>query len=369
MTVDLKDGTKLQLDGKALDEALQYSSSFGIPRLVGQLKKMQQALHHPRSYSSEDEWAVMVCNGSQDGEEKAFQMILDDGDSVICENPTYSGTIAALRPLRCNIVDVPCDKDGMDTEVLERKLLSWPSARSKPKLLYTIPTGQNPSGATLSLDRRHHMLRLAQEHDFLILEDDPYYHLQFLEPGESRMPTLFELDTSSRVLRFDSLSKIVSSGLRVGWASGPRVLVEKLQLHEQASNLCISGISQLVVSSLLDHWGLDGFLMQRDLVEREYRRRRDIFCSFARRELSGLARFDEPRAGMFLWLQFPNIASSESLINQHAMEEKVLLVPGTSFDPCGLTSNFVRASFSTASDAEMEEGLQRLKRALSRSNH
>src|SRR3989338_1369798 len=364
MAVDLKDGTKLQLDGKALDEALQYSPSYGIPRLVAQLKSMQQQLHRPRSYASADEWAVMVCNGSQDGEEKAFQMILDDGDGVICESPTYSGTIAALRPLRCNIVDVPCDKDGMDTEKLEKTLLTWPRGQPKPKLLYTIPTGQNQSGSTLSLDRRRHMLRLADEHDFLIMEDDPYYHLQFLEHGEERLPTLFELDTSARVLRFDSLSKVVSSGLRVGWATGPRFLVEKLQLHEHAANLCISGLSQLVVSRLLEHWGMDGFLTQRDLVEREYRRRRDLFCSLARRELSGLAHFDEPRAGMFLWMQLPNVASSESLINQHAMEERGLLVPGTSFDPQGKPSNYVRASFSTASDAEMEEGLQRLKRAL-----
>ncbi|CEO95420.1 hypothetical protein PBRA_004146, partial [Plasmodiophora brassicae] len=135
-------------------------------------------------------------------------------------------------------------------------LSSWAGPRPKPGVLYTNPTASNPTGATLSVARRHALYDVAEAHDLIILEDDPYY---FLHPDQDALPSLLSLDRSNRVIRFDSFSKVLSSGLRVGFATGPSPLIERMNLHTQASNLHTSGLSQALVAALFDHWGLAGF--------------------------------------------------------------------------------------------------------------
>jgi len=364
LEVRLVGGTVLPLVAADVSSALQYSSSYGITEFVQWLKAHQTHLHHP-PYASEKDWNVCVTTGSSDANAKAFEMLINPGDHVLVENPTYSGSLAALRPLGCTLVGLPTDHEGLSATHLRSLLSSWPSERPKPKVLYLIPTGQNPSGATLPEERRREIYAIAQQYNLLILEDDPYFHLQLdTKEGDPPLRSFFSMDVDGRVLRFDSFSKIISSGLRIGWATGPAPLIERIQLHQQASTLHVSGLSQTILLKLLKHWGDDGLKHHITRVQEGYRKRRDLFCSLAEKHLRGLAEWHPPSAGMFVWFKILGIQSSEKLIKEKALEQKVLLVPGVAFTPNGEDSPFVRASFSTATPEEMDEALRRFAALL-----
>lgn len=175
------------------------------------------------------------------------------------------------------------------------------------------------------------------------------------------------MDVDARVLRFDSFSKLLSSGLRLGWATGPRPLIERLTLHTQGSNLHSCGVSQALVAALFDEWAarhagdaVAGFEVRMAEVAAFYQSRCQAFAAAAERHLTGLATWTVPSAGMFVWLELLGIADTHALITEHAVSAKVLLVPGVSFMPCGSASPYVRAAFSTATAEEMDEALHRL---------
>jgi kynurenine/2-aminoadipate aminotransferase len=239
-------------------------------------------------------------------------------------------------------------------------------------LLYTIPTGSNPTGASITEPRRDEIMQLAREFDALVVEDDPYYYLQY-SPERSR--SLLSRDTDGRVMRFDSFSKVLSSGLRVGTVCGPPALVTQLSLDSQASCLHPSGLSQAAVLALFQHWGvgsskaaplgkLEAHVAQ---VTAFYASQCDAFMQAA--ELAGLeqvASFSRPSAGMFIWMECKGVTDTAELIEKRAAEKKFLMVPGTSFYLDGRPSRHVRASFSTASAEDMKfalEGLVSLLRA------
>ncbi|EGD78132.1 hypothetical protein PTSG_09009 [Salpingoeca rosetta] len=304
-------------------------------------------------------------------------MLLDQGESsVLVESPTYSGALAALYPMRLNIAKVPSDDDGLQPDALQHTLETWDESKApRPRVLYTVPNGCNPTGASLSLNRRHRVYELCCEHDIIIMEDDPYFYLQYTSP---RLPSLFSLDTEGRVLRFDSFSKIVSSGLRMGFVSGPPALLEQLQLHGQAVSLHASGISQALLLKVLEAWGADGFHQHVNEVVAFYARQKEAFFASAERHLSGLASWNpHVSAGMFAWLK-THVPDTKALIQEKAVDAKVLLVPGEAFiapDKCDLRaqrfdalprspSPYVRAAYSTATPQDMDTALQRLASLL-----
>eukprot|EP01094_Clydonella_sp_ATCC50884_P004313 TRINITY_DN13341_c0_g1_i2.p1 TRINITY_DN13341_c0_g1~~TRINITY_DN13341_c0_g1_i2.p1 ORF type:complete len:319 (+),score=71.50 TRINITY_DN13341_c0_g1_i2:202-1158(+) len=315
----------------------------------------------------------MVTTGSQDGLSKAFDMLIDEGDPVLVEDPTYSGALAALLPLRANLVPVRTDNEGLVPESFEESIASSTQVHGKkPKILYCIPTGQNPSGATLPNARREHIYEIACKHDILILEDDPYWNLQLpphkgsasdAAPGALR--SFLSMDNSARVLRFDSLSKVLSSGIRLGWVTGPEELVERLQLDQQATCLHPCGVSQIMVAALLEQWGEEGWNAHVKKVQEAYGARRDIFANLCDKYLQGLpVSWSVPDAGMFFWFHLHNVKDTAALINEKALKEKVLLVPGVAFSPVGAASSFCRAAFSTASPEDMETAVQRFAALL-----
>ncbi|KAL6078964.1 AADAT isoform 2 [Balamuthia mandrillaris] len=372
--VKLKSNDVLTLEGKDMETALSYSSSYGIPELVEWLKDFQDR-EHKVPYPSRKDWHVCVTSGSADANCKAFEMLINEGDYVFTEDPTYSGSLSAIKPLGANIIGVQTDGEGLIPSHLRSLLQTWPAAQKKPKFVYIIPTGQNPSGSTLTLDRKREIYSLASQYDLLILEDDPYYYLQYGGAEGGRVPSFLSMDEEGRVIRFDSFSKIISSGL-LGWATGPAPLIERLQLHQQVSSLHVSGISQMILLKMLQHWGHEGFHRHVAVVEQGYKERRDKFVELADKYLTGLAEWTVPSAGMFLWLKLLSeqvdestgkklpIHSSDTLIKEKAVNAKVLLVPGSSFSPSDKPSPYVRASFSTASPAEMEEALKRLVKLI-----
>jgi kynurenine/2-aminoadipate aminotransferase len=278
-----------------------------------------------------DDFDICVFNGSQEGISKAFEMFVTPGDNVLVESPTYSGTLAILKPMDCNLLPVETDNEGLIPSSLLLALQKCPPL-SKPKVLYTVPVSSNPSGVTTSLERKKQIYDICRSNDLIIIEDDPYYYLQY---SKERVGSYFSIDVDGRVLRFDSFSKILSSGMRVGFASGPKELINRLVLHSQASNLHPSGISQIIVLSILRKWGIQGFLDHVEFVSSFYKKRRDSFISFCDKYLLGMAKWNVPSGGMFLWFDLSpsGITNSKGLIKEKAVHEKVLMLPGEEFSP------------------------------------
>lgn len=220
-------------------------------------------------------------------------------------------------------------------------------------------------------ERRRALLEVAQQHDLLILEDDPYWHLQlhpYKSTGESakeeRIQSLFSMDKEGRVIRFDSLSKVVSSGLRIGYATGPSVLINHLELVQQSSSLHTSGIAQAIVLQLLRHLGPEGWKAHIAKVQDFYSQRRDVFLKACETHLQGLAEWHAPKAGMFVWLKLLGITDSSVLVKTKCAEAKVLAVPGESCVVDNKPSPYIRCAFSVASDDDINEALRRLAALL-----
>ncbi|TPX62847.1 hypothetical protein PhCBS80983_g00084 [Powellomyces hirtus] len=346
-------GGEITVSSDNLQKALQYSSTNGMPEFVAWLKDLQSSVHSP-PYESFD---VCVGNGSQDVLTKAFEMLLGEGDNLLIEAPAYVGSLAFLKPLGAKFVELPVDAEGLNPDTLESTLRDWPNPATRPKVLYTVPVGGNPTGTSTSAERKRRIYDIASRYDIIILEDDPYYYLQF---AAERAPTYFSLDRDQRVLRFDSFSKIFSAGMRLGWVTGPAPLVDRIALHSQTTLLHPSGVSQMLAFSLLDSWGKTGFLEHTLRVAAFYKDKRDTFLAAAEKRLKGVAEWVVPDAGMFVWLKLLGIADSSDLIRTKATEKKVLLVPGFEFFPNPRTTPYVRASFSQASPENMDEALKRL---------
>ncbi|KAG0005726.1 hypothetical protein BGZ65_010318 [Modicella reniformis] len=362
ITITLKNGESLQVDSKVLREALTYGPSDGLPQLIGWLKELQTLQHVPPC-----EFTVTVGTGSQDLVTKAFQMLVSEGDNILFESPGYVGIIAFLRHQPCNLVDVELDAHGVIPAKLREQLQNWPADKRKPKVLYTVPVGGNPTGVSQTLERKREIYEIARQHDLLILEDDPYYYLQY---GD-KVPSYFSMDVDGRVLRFDSMSKVLSSGLRVGWATGPAELIDIMNLITQTSNLQPSSVAQAITYTLVNSWGHQGFHDHTRKVAEFYGERCQLFCQYARKHLTGLADWVEPNAGMFVWFTLKGIEDSFDLILNKAMEKKVLLVPGIEFychpEKSG-PSQCVRASFSNVTEQDMDLGLERLASLLREQN-
>jgi len=367
----LRDGTVLQLSEQQMNVALQYGPTEGMADLVNFLKKLQKTLHNPPTMNvmpKEGGLDICVTLGSADAICKSFEMLITPGDSILIEEPTYAGTLAAIRPLGGNILTVETDHQGMIPSALRAVLSKFqrhkvrPAGSTTPKLLYTIPNGCNPTGGSLTLERKKEIYEIAREYDLLILEDDPYYFLQFSKP---RVPTYLSLDVDGRVLRFDSFSKIMSSGLRVGFLSGPQAFVQRVIYHQMVSAVHTPGLSQMMMSELFKRWDIEGLEEHTDRVVEFYRKQKDVMIKSAEKWLTGLAEWSEPKAGMFLWMKLLGITDSKKLIEERALEKEVLFVPGYAFmlNPDEPTP-YVRASFSLASPEKIDIGIQRLAELL-----
>jgi len=360
-TVTTSDGFKIELEGKKMQRSLQYSGSQGLPELLTFISEVHQKYHNPASMQSEcnmNKFSSIVTTGSQDGLSKVFQMLLDPEDCVIVDDPCYSGTIAALRPMGCKLLPATTDAKGIVPEKLEQIVKENPQV----KVLYTIPTGSNPTGASTSFERKKQVLKIAKENDLIIIEDDPYYFLQF----NPKTPSYQSMDTEGRVIRSDSLSKILSSGMRLGWISGANYFINKLVLHQQASTLHTSTFTQIIVSELFKEWKVVGFSEHVEKVEEFYKSQRNLMMKYLQKHLAEYAEWSAPEAGMFFWIRLKGVDDTEELIRRRALEKEIIMLPGGVFDVCpSEKSPFIRASFSVATENDMDVAFSRLAELLS----
>ncbi|EDR05824.1 uncharacterized protein LACBIDRAFT_191053 [Laccaria bicolor S238N-H82] len=376
----------LNLDEADLQQGLQYGDTAGLKKLRDWFVGLQ-TLNHGRK---EDEgWRISVGSGSQDLLYKAITAIVNRGDSVLVESPVYAGVIPLFQSLHCDQIEVETDAEGISSDSLRSILENWPVGKPKPKVLYTVPYGCNPTGMTATLKRRKEVLRLAREHDFIILEGMCFFLSHSIDRESDlerqtipisiyapRYPSYFALERQEpevgRVLRFDSLSKILSAGIRIGFASGPEALLDAMDRHTATANLQVSSLTQAITFTLLDSWGYDGFIKHTENVANFYREKRDVFEAAMKKHLSGLAEWNTPEAGMFFWFKLllndkpdpDETGDSEAAIKTRAFERGVLALPGTVFLPNGRKTAYVRASFSLAGEEDVNEAVQRIRLAI-----
>ncbi|KAL4899921.1 hypothetical protein BDW74DRAFT_188812 [Aspergillus multicolor] len=297
-----------------LSIALNYGRSAGSPHLLRFLTEHIELVHNP-PYR---DWGVFLSCGATAAFEVALRIFCNRGDTLLTERYTYPGSLegAVLNGLQVHGVDM--DADGLIPEALEEALISWaPSRGPKPRVLYTVPTGQNPTGFSQPTERRKAIYKIAEKHDLIIIEDDPYYFLRlgdYTRGAHSKMsaeifhsktaPSYLSLDTSGRVVRLDSASKILSPGLRAGWVTASSQIIDKFLAYQDVTTVAINGPSQLMLWSLLDcTWGHNGFTKWLIHLSAGYQRRRDIMLRACDRYLPHeIAQWVPPRYGMFLWI-------------------------------------------------------------------
>ncbi|XP_071512463.1 kynurenine/alpha-aminoadipate aminotransferase, mitochondrial-like isoform X2 [Panulirus ornatus] len=362
-SVTMKDGRALTIHPKLMTDCLQYLPTPGYPPLIKQLKALTEKIHAPPCWVDSE---LIVTAGSQDGLCKALEMMINQGDYLITQEPCYTGTLSILNPYQPRYLPVTADHEGMNPEALKAVLSQWQpqdvrdAEEGVPKVLYINPNACNPSGVSCTEKRRHEIYRIASDYNLVILEDDPYYFVQFGDIKDFH-PSFLSMDTDGRVLRFDSFSKVLSSGLRVGFVTGPKPLIQRILLHKQVSILHAPAMSQVLVSELLHLWGEEGFFRHIRAVQDFYLKQRNAMLEAAKKHLTGLCEWAVPTGGMFLWLKVPRVPDTWDMIMERALEKNVILVPGKAFmcDP-SLPCQYMRAAFSVITPEQMEKGLESL---------
>lgn len=353
----LRDGSFIEWDEATSTKALQYLPSDGTPDLLEDIKRLIRKYHNPPRFN---ELKFCVTTGSQDALYKAFQVLINPGDYVIIPNPVYLGVIGTLEPLRAKMLGVSEDENGMCVKELRRMLQEINNPKTI-KAMYVNPNSSNPSGTTYSMSRRKELYEVAREFNFLIIEDDAYYFLNF---GKERPPSFLSMDTDGRVFRVDSFSKIIAPGFRLGFCSGAPTIVSKVECCIQYSTQQAPAFSQMAVHHILKKWGETGFNRHITRINSFYKNQALMMAESAKRYLTGLAEWHVPDGGMFMWMKILNIQDTSKFTLQTAASTGVLVVPGKVFDPAGHDSPYVRLAFSLAPPDKINEGIKKLAAAI-----
>ena len=334
--------------------ALQYGETEGVAELRDWIAREFSRPHFQLTRDN-----VAIVSGGQQALDLIGRVFLNEGDTVIVENPTYLALLAAWRPLGVRFVTVPSDAGGMCVEALA------PLLRPRPKLIYTTPTFQNPQGTTLTAERRKELVALLREHEIGLVEDNPYGELRY--SGEP-LPHLLELDArtgadgrlDTHVIYAGTFSKVLAPGLRIGWVIADDTVIDKLVLAKQAADLHTSTLNQHLVCELLR----DGTLTrQLPLLRDAYRARRDTMLAALDKHFPAAVTWTRPDGGLFLMVTLPEKLNAFDLLRR-AVERKVAFVPGEDFHLNGAGRNTFRLNFSNASQEQITEGVQRLGEAL-----
>ena len=329
-------------------EALQYGPTEGLGDLRERLAARMRAAGTPAEPAD-----LLITSGGQQALDLLARVLLDPGDRVICEGPTYPGAVPVLMAAQAEVLHVPVDRDGIDPVGLGEALERCAREGRPAKLIYVIPTFQNPSGASLSRERRAAVLEFAVRHDVLVIEDDPYSALRF--EGEA-LPTLRSLDPDGRVIYVGTLSKVFSPGLRIGYVAADHAILAKLNLCKQAADLCSSTLSQRLACVFLDDPRSGALLdAQRDV----YRARRDALAGALATELPPGSGWTTPQGGLFLWVTLPRGLDSDDLLVR-ALARQVAFVPGRAAFLDGQGARSLRLNFSAVDEDTLREGARRL---------
>lgn len=336
----------LEKDGNT---ALQYGITEGYAPLRDWTKKR---LISQGVLTEEDD--VIIVSGGQQGIDLATKSLINPGDGVICEEPSFIGGLNCFRSYNAELYGVPVLSDGIDTEKLEEVL----KKHSNVKLLYTISTFQNPSGITISLEKRKRILELAEKYDFLIYEDNPYGELRF--SGEE-IPTLKSLDENGRVIYFGSFSKILAPGMRLGFTSAPAPLLERMIICKQTEDVHTNVLSQMIAYEFVTRYSIDEHIAK---LRKAYGKKCRLMMECMDEYFPKTVEHTCPDGGLFLYCTMPEDYDSKELMKK-ALEKNVAFVPGTScmIDDKAKYSTF-RMNYSTASEEDIKTGIKALGEVL-----
>lgn len=297
---------------------------------------------------------ILILSGSTQGVGLVGRLLINPGDEVVVEVPTYLGAIQAFRALQARIIGVPTDNDGMRVDLLESIL-----ARHRPRLIYVQPTFQNPTGVVMSPERRRRLLVLSRRYSTPILEDDPYSVIYF---QDKRPQPLKALDTSGQVIYLSTFSKILAPGLRVAWLAAPEPMIERLSLHKQIFDLNTNAIGQWCVSEVLRRNLLDDHLR---VLRQRYEAKRDLMQRAISEHWPPEIRVSHPQGGFHLWCRLPSDMRTRTLLRE-AANERVAFVIGEPFHVDGGGQQQFRLSFAYPREEDIEEAVKRIGNAMKR---
>lgn len=324
--------------------ALVYGVSEGYEPLRKTVKKW---LYERENIGTDDDSVIITAGGTQ-VMDITTRVLASEGDTVICEDPSFIGSLNCFRSHGCNLVGVPIDDDGMNIDALEEAINQNPNA----KFIYTIPNFQNPGGTTLSLEKRKRMYRLALENNLVILEDDPYGNLRV--EGEA-VPSIKSMDTEGIVVYAGSFSKILAPGIRVAYAVVPSKIAPAFTIGKQVSDVHTGVLNQMIVSRWFDEYDVNAHI---DEIKKIYKRKLNLMCSCLDEHCKGFISYVRPQGGLFIWARLPDNVNMLDYVNK-LLERKVAVVPGTAFTvddtkPC----SYIRLNFSTPDDESIVKGVE-----------
>lgn len=326
--------------------ALQYSVTEGYPPLREDVKARLAS----RFGIGRDFDMTIITSGGQQGIELLCKTMCDEGDTVIVEEPSFIGALNAFRSNGAKLVGIPMEDDGIDIGKLEDAMKKNPRA----KILYLIPTFQNPSGTCMSLEKRKKVYDLAKKYNIIILEDNPYGELRFA--GEE-IPTIKSFDEDGYVVYSGSYSKVLSAGMRIGFICGPEAIVQKMVVAKQVEDVHTNIFFQMLCHRYIAECDMDKHVAD---IRKLYKHKCDLMLSELDKKMLKCVRYTRPEGGLFLWCTLPDNISQPDFVKA-AMAKKVAVVPGQTFnsDPNSPSQSF-RLNYSTPSDEQIVEGIDRL---------
>jgi 2-aminoadipate transaminase len=298
---------------------------------------------------------LLVTSASQQGLDLICKAFFDPGDAVFCGLPTYLGAVQAFNLFQITKIGVPLEDDGMDIDELESRIVAARREGKRMKGIYVIPDFQNPSGITLSLEKRQRLLEVARAYDLLIFEDNPYGHLRF--SGEP-IPSIFSLDDEGRTIMLLTFSKVLAAGLRLAVMAARGDLMDVLVRVKQPTDLCTSKFTQMIAARFMQRHGLDRHLAE---IRPIYRAKKEAMVAALAKYMpseEGL-RWTNPDGGLFVWVWLPEGVDAEEMLPR-AIAHKVAYVPGASSYVDGGGHNTMRLAFSLCTPEQIDEGIRRL---------
>jgi 2-aminoadipate transaminase len=333
--------------------ALQYGPTEGMAELKACIVEVMAA--EDMDVGPDD---LLVTTGGQQVIDLVCKTLIDPGDVIVAEGPTYPGAVPTFGAYQADVVQIEMDADGLRIDLLEETLDQLERERRTPKFVYTVPTFHNPAGVTMSLERRERLVRLAAERELFVLEDNPYGLLRY---SGDPLPPLYSLDGGEYVIYLGTFSKILSPGLRLGWTAAPRPVLEKLNLGKQGADLCSSTFGQhFVVEYFAQRNWHDLLARLREL----YRRRRDTMFEALAEHLPRETEWTRPAGGMFVWATLPDYIDTSDLLAR-ALREHVAFVPGRAAFLDGRGGSSMRLNFAGVSEDDLHEGVRRIGKVVS----
>jgi 2-aminoadipate transaminase len=334
---------------------LQYGPTRGYKPL---LEAITGILQHRGITASMEQ--LLITTGSQQGLDLVARVLVDPGDVILVELPTYVGAISAFRNLQASMVGVPQETDGIDLDALDATYQRVRDEGRRVKFLYVVPNFQNPTGLLIGLDKRRRLLEWAERRDVLIVEDDPYRELYFEDSAsEADVRPIKADDTSGRVVYLSSFSKTLAPGFRVAWIAAPPEIATKLEMAKQAEDLLTGSLDQRMIYEACRRGVLD---RQLPILRQHYAHKRDVMQAALQRELRD-ATWPTPKGGFFLWVTLPKAIDAGTMIAR-AIEHGVIYVTGDAFFVNGEGQNMLRLSFSAPTPERIEAGIARLAATL-----